>query len=135
METTVETKDDALTPAHLPTAEELGVLSPFERFAFRLTWRMNRGAWKRFWTFCQRIFGAGWIHVCTYNLMRVTGLEHVEAVSHERPILLVANQYMSLYNRLRLDIKSEKIETKIKEKIADGGDEDTSKKFRKDARR
>ena len=31
----------------------------------------------------------------------------------------VANQYMSLYNRLRLDIKSEKIETKIKEKIAE----------------
>ena len=38
-------------------------------------------------------------------------------------LVWVANQYMSLYNRLRLDIKSEKIETKIKEKIADGGDE------------
>src|ERR1044071_6637729 len=37
-------------------------------------------------------------------------------------LVWVANQYMSLYNRLRLDIKSEKIETKIKEKIADGGD-------------
>jgi len=34
-------------------------------------------------------------------------------------LVWVANQYMSLYNRLRLDIKSEKIETKIKEKIAD----------------
>jgi len=32
-------------------------------------------------------------------------------------LVWVANQYMSLYNRLRLDIKSEKIETKIKEKI------------------
>ena len=91
METTVETKDDAETSALLPTAAELAVLSPFERFAFGLTWRMNRGRWKRFWTFCQRILGAGWIHVSTYNLMRVTGLEHVEAVSHERPLLLVAN--------------------------------------------
>jgi hypothetical protein len=34
-------------------------------------------------------------------------------------LVWVANQYMSLYNRLRLDIKSERIETKIKEKIAD----------------
>jgi hypothetical protein len=32
-------------------------------------------------------------------------------------LVWVANQYMSLYNRLRLDIKSERIETKIKEKI------------------
>jgi hypothetical protein len=30
-------------------------------------------------------------------------------------LVWVANQYMSLYNRLRLDIKSEKIETEIKE--------------------
>jgi hypothetical protein len=37
-------------------------------------------------------------------------------------LVWVANQYMSLYNRLRLDIKSEKIEAKIKEKIADEGD-------------
>jgi 1-acyl-sn-glycerol-3-phosphate acyltransferase len=74
-----------------PTREELAVLSPFERFAFRLTWRMNRGAWKRFWTFCQRTLGAGWIHVSTYNLMRVSGHEHVEAASRERPLLLVAN--------------------------------------------
>jgi 1-acyl-sn-glycerol-3-phosphate acyltransferase len=91
METIAETKGDAETTALLPTAEELAVLSPFERFAFRLAWRMNRGRWKRFWTFCQRILGAGWIHVSTYNLMRVAGLEHVEAVSRERPVLLVAN--------------------------------------------
>jgi 1-acyl-sn-glycerol-3-phosphate acyltransferase len=52
---------------------------------------MNRGRWKRFWTWCQRIFGAGWIHLSTYNIMNVYGLENVEAASHERPILLVAN--------------------------------------------
>jgi 1-acyl-sn-glycerol-3-phosphate acyltransferase len=74
-----------------PTSEELSVLSPFERFAFRLVRKMNRGAWKRFWTFCQSTLGAGWIHLSTYNIMNVYGLENVEAVSHERPILLVAN--------------------------------------------
>lgn len=67
------------------------MLSSFERFAFRITHRMNRGAWKRFWTWCQSLFGAGWIHVATYNLMRVYGLENLEAVDHDRPILLVAN--------------------------------------------
>ncbi len=62
-----------------------------ERFCFRLAHRMNQGRWKRFWTFCQRTIGAGWIQLCTYNLMKVYGLEHVESVSHERPLLLVAN--------------------------------------------
>jgi hypothetical protein len=39
-------------------------------------------------------------------------------------LVWVANQYMSLYNRLRLDIKSEKIETNIKEKIEKKVDSD-----------
>ena len=34
-------------------------------------------------------------------------------------LVWVANQYMCLYNRLRLDIKSEKIETEIKENVAE----------------
>lgn len=34
-------------------------------------------------------------------------------------IIWVANQYMSIYNRLRLDIKGERIEHKIKESIAE----------------
>ena len=34
-------------------------------------------------------------------------------------LVWVANQYMSLYNRLRLDIKSERLETTIKEKAAE----------------
>ena len=78
-----------------PTAESLteglAVLSLFERFAFRLVTRMNQGRWKRFWTWCQKVFGAGWIHLATYNIMKVYGIEHIEAVSHDRPILLVAN--------------------------------------------
>ncbi len=34
-------------------------------------------------------------------------------------LVWVANQYMSLYNRLRLDIKSEKAEAEIKEKLVE----------------
>jgi 1-acyl-sn-glycerol-3-phosphate acyltransferase len=74
-----------------PTPEELAVLSGMERLAFRVAHRMNQGRMKRFWTWCQRYFGATWIHLATYNLMRVYGLEHLEATSHERPLLLVAN--------------------------------------------
>src|SRR5215831_6654637 len=74
-----------------PEAEELAVLSPFERFAFRFTDRMNQGRWKRFWTWCQNVFGAGWIQISTYNLMQVYGLENIEAVDHSRPVLLAAN--------------------------------------------
>jgi 1-acyl-sn-glycerol-3-phosphate acyltransferase len=74
-----------------PARDELAVLSGFERFAFRFTHRLNQGRWKRFWTWCQSVFGAGWIHISTYNLMRVYGLENLEAVSKDRPILLVAN--------------------------------------------
>ena len=78
-------------PALEPSAEELAVLSAFERFSFRWVQRMNRGNWKRFWTFCQRTLGAGWIQLATYNLMQVYGLEHVEAAARDRPILIVAN--------------------------------------------
>lgn len=34
-------------------------------------------------------------------------------------LVWIANQYMSIYNRIRLDIKSEKIEHKIKENIVE----------------
>jgi len=74
-----------------PSAEEFAVLSWFERFAFRLVRRMNRGRWKRLWTWCQKVLGAGWIHLSTYNIMNVYGLGHIEALSRDRPILLVAN--------------------------------------------
>jgi 1-acyl-sn-glycerol-3-phosphate acyltransferase len=80
-----------LEPEIDPTKEELAVLSWMERFCFRVAHRMNQGRWKRFWTWCQRTLGAGWIHLATYNLMRVYGLEHLETVSHDRPLLLVAN--------------------------------------------
>src|SRR5438874_12252926 len=75
----------------LPLTEEIAVLSPFERFAFRLTHRMNLGRWKRFWTWCQSFFGAGWIQICNHNLMQVYGLEKVKAVDHSKLLLLLAN--------------------------------------------
>src|SRR5258705_11549338 len=73
-----------------PTPEEVAVLTRFEYFAFRWVRRMSHGRWKRFWTWFQMTMGAGWIHLSTYNIMRVYGLEHVERASRERPILLVA---------------------------------------------
>lgn len=75
----------------LPLRDELGVLSAFERLAFGFTHRMNEGRWKRFWGFCQRHIGSLWIKICTYNLMRVFGLEHVKEADVDRPLLLVAN--------------------------------------------
>ena len=78
-----------------PTPVEWAALNSMERFAFRVSRRMNEGRWKEFWTFCQRTVGMGWIRLCTYNLMRVHGLEHFDAVSHDRPILLASNHRSS----------------------------------------
>lgn len=78
-------------PAPVPTAAEIEVLAPFERAAFWLARRMNRGAWKRFWTFCQRHIGSLWIYLATYNLMKVYGVEHFERTDPSRPVILVAN--------------------------------------------
>jgi len=74
-----------------PTKEELAVLNTTEKIGFKLTDRMNKGAWKVFWTFCQRHIGSLWIKICTYNLMNVFGLENIEKTDAEKPLLLVAN--------------------------------------------
>ncbi len=74
-----------------PEKAELAVLSTTEKIGFHLTHRMNLGAWKTFWTFCQRHIGSLWIKICTYNLMNVHGLENFEQTSVEKPLLLVAN--------------------------------------------
>src|SRR5687768_13568445 len=74
-----------------PTSEELSVLGVTEAVGFRLARRMNFGAWKRFWTFCQRHLGSLWIHLATYNLMNVFGIENVESTDPDRPVLLVSN--------------------------------------------
>ncbi len=74
-----------------PTAEELSVLDTTEKIGFTLTHKMNQGAWKRFWTFCQRHIGSLWIKICTYNLMNVFGLENIARTDVNKPLLLVAN--------------------------------------------
>ncbi|HYJ91440.1 MAG TPA: 1-acyl-sn-glycerol-3-phosphate acyltransferase, partial [Pyrinomonadaceae bacterium] len=75
----------------VPTKSEIVVLSRTERTGFWLTHRMNLGAWKRFWTFCQRHIGSLWIFLATYNLMNVYGIQNFESTDPERPVLLVAN--------------------------------------------
>lgn len=75
----------------VPLPEEIAVISGIERFAFKLTHRMNLGFWKKFWTFCQRHLGSLWIKISTYNLMNVFGLENIEKTDVDRPLLLVAN--------------------------------------------
>ena len=89
----------ALLAVSEPTPDELAVLSLTERVCFRVAHRMNQGRWKRLWTFCQRTIGTGWIRLATYNLMRVYGLEHLQTVDAERPLLLVANHrsFFDLY--------------------------------------
>lgn len=82
---------EKVATALTPSTEEISVLSGVEKFGFRLTHKMNQGAWKRFWTFFQRRIGSLWIYLATYNLMNVFGLENVEKTDVEKPLLLVAN--------------------------------------------
>ena len=74
-----------------PTDEEISVLDTTESIGFRLVRRMNTGAWKTFWTMCQRHIGSLWIYLATYNLMNIFGVDNVEATDPERPLVLVAN--------------------------------------------
>jgi 1-acyl-sn-glycerol-3-phosphate acyltransferase len=90
-ETKLKSEITNKTSELLPTAEELSVLSDTEKIGFRLADKMNRGAWKRFWTFCQRHIGSLWIYLATYNLMNVFGLENIEQTDAQKPLLLVAN--------------------------------------------
>lgn len=75
----------------VPDRAEIGVLNGVERAGFRLAHRMNLGGWKRLMTFCQRHIGSLWICLATYNLMEVFGIENVENVDVNRPLVLVAN--------------------------------------------
>ena len=92
-------RDESPGLAMEPTPAELAALTRTERFAVSFTRRMNRGGWKRCWTFCQSAIGAGWIHLATYNLLQVYGLENIERVTHDRPLLLAANHrsFFDLY--------------------------------------
>jgi len=82
-----------------PHREELELLGVMDRVGFALAHRMNKGAWKDVMTFFQRHIGSLWIHLATYNLMNVFGIENVEHADHDRPLLLVANHrsFFDLY--------------------------------------
>ena len=84
-------KSLAVSKPEEPTKAELSVLDTAERFGFRLTHRMNKGAWKKLWTFFQRHIGSLWIYLATYNLMNVRGLENFNAADPETPLILVSN--------------------------------------------
>jgi len=86
-----QTPEIVQTKALVPHSSELAPLSWVERTGFWLAHRMNLGAWKSFWTFCQRHIGSLWIYLATYNLMNVFGIENVESTDVSRPVLLVAN--------------------------------------------
>ena len=96
---TLSAADESRVSEIVPTEEELSVLEPFEKIGFKLASRMNQGAWKRFWTFCQRHIGSLWIRLATYNLMNVYGLENVEQTDAGKPLLLIANHrsFFDLY--------------------------------------
>ncbi len=83
-------KKTQLSPL-LPNDEEIAVLSSTEKFAFKLTHRMNQGRWKQLWGFCQRHVGSLWIKIATYNLMNVFEIKNVENSDSKRPLLLVSN--------------------------------------------
>ena len=88
----ISRNSDKETAIHsFPGVDEISVLGRTERIAFRLTHRMNLGAWKVFWGACQRHIGSLWIKIATYNLMNVFGIENVENSDSERPLLLVSN--------------------------------------------
>ena len=75
----------------VPSAVELSVLGFTDKIGFRLTHRMNLGAWKRLMTFFQRHIGSLWIYIATYNLMNVFGIENVENSDPAIPLVLAAN--------------------------------------------
>lgn len=90
MSSSIETLPESGT--RVPSREEaLAVLSPFERRAFLLADRMNRGAWKKVMVVLQRHVGARWVGLLSRPQLEVTGFEHVQRTTGDRPLLLVAN--------------------------------------------
>lgn len=57
----------------------------------RLAERMNADPAKRVWAAYQRVIGAPAIAWATRHILHVHGLEHLEGVTPERPLLIVAN--------------------------------------------
>ncbi|MFN0278556.1 MAG: lysophospholipid acyltransferase family protein [Pyrinomonadaceae bacterium] len=75
----------------VPDEAQMGVLSNTERIGFRLAHFMNGGWRKRLMTFGQRHLGSLWIRLATYNLMEVSGIEHIQNSKPDKPLVLAAN--------------------------------------------
>jgi 1-acyl-sn-glycerol-3-phosphate acyltransferase len=83
-----------------PTHEQLASLDGFERLAFGISHEVNRRPiFKRIAHRYLRSVGSSWVHVCTRNLLSVTGLEHVTALQPDRGVVLVCNHrsFFDLY--------------------------------------
>lgn len=83
-----------------PTSEQIALLEGFEKTAF--AWC---DAWNRFEPLKRaghaflRTFGAGWVHVCTRNILHVYGLENLTTLRPERGVMIAANHrsFFDLY--------------------------------------
>ncbi len=94
-------------PTRLPAAVSAGIKrvtrpETFEEANDRLSWveRFNVAfirrtfAWSWLDRFCRwgcRVPGAGWVHYCTRNLLRIHGLERLPPLEDLRGVILVAN--------------------------------------------
>lgn len=78
-------------PVHV-TAEELAPLTWFERASFRWCNLVNSNATVRriAQVFRSRI-GAGWVFVCTRNIVHLHGTENLQALPKGTPLLVCAN--------------------------------------------
>jgi 1-acyl-sn-glycerol-3-phosphate acyltransferase len=84
----------------LPTPQQLALLEGFERHAFAWCDAWNRvGRLKRVGHAFLRTFGSGWVHICTRNLLRVYGLEHIRELRPDRGVVLASNHrsFFDLY--------------------------------------
>jgi 1-acyl-sn-glycerol-3-phosphate acyltransferase len=76
----------------VPIPEEvLAALTPTERRAVRLAWRMNAGRPGEWFSALKRTIGPSIVHVFAGRVTTRRGLDHVAATDPGRPVLIVAN--------------------------------------------
>lgn len=83
-----------------PTPEQLSTLTSFEKKAFAIADTVNRHApLKRAAHAFLRTIGARWVHVCTRNLLRVQGVEHLRGLDPNRGVVIISNHrsFFDLY--------------------------------------
>ena len=84
-----------------PTSEQLSLLEGFEKLSFAWCDAWNRyEPLKRAGHAFLRTFGAGWVHVCTRNILHVYGMEHLTSLGRsDRGVMIAANHrsFFDLY--------------------------------------